>query len=674
VAERQRTLDEPPVQENMRGDRRLRAKPTEEDKKIKRRQRRTPRTAVLKCAACGCQGRSQAVCPCGLKAYLDPMDGWSHLDGSVSHSAGLKTCSELLRDVHPMCPYCGSLAVEAAYGEGSQMPVVRESDFPHIDEELTRKKSPFDDFMGGGFELDRSPGGFDEPFQQDRYMDRQKHFERFPGNQLPKDESPGWITHTINPNATPEEIKETAEGLARQIGPPSTTRQVSDAPRDPKVTPDQAKLQWFKDKWSKTTEPLGFTDEGRARIRRNTRDRYSKVVGPPACDHPNCPPWEHNEGRQAARTAAWGTWGDDYAPTDWDEHYPKGDSGDIHRSIKVYPDFELWKHMGGSTGLSHEEVAHKVLDHVRKHPNLGMHWTSDLDHAHRVARAGNWGQGRSWYRDQEKEAPESDLGAAVIVHAKWPKREHIETDPDTLRRYNVGPYDDGESEVPIKTGTPLHVTGISWSQYDTPHPRDFTHHTFQGVPGHQAKLATVIDTQVERLTKGNHIRTPQGQLVEILGPPRPHETHGGKVYVDTSAGTTLMDRGTSVQVVPHNSQQQELPNSGSPTGNSGELPGSGRTPSGQGGSSEARPAPRCPSDGAKMILQGNEWICPVDGTKIPANANPVGMNPSNRPNNQLVQPDNKQPVRQTHLWASLDQPSLIARRAQQVLDMEGSTL
>lgn len=664
---RRKVPDEAPVQESMSGNgRRLRDKPSPEDKKIKRRQRRSPRTAVLKCASCGCQGRSQAVCPCGLKAYLDPMDGWSHLDGSVSHSAGLKTCSELMRDVHPLCPSCGSLAVEAAYGEGASQPIIPLDKLPAIPEGQTRKPDflheLLSDVMGtppNGMSPVQQPTGWDEPFVRDRYKLKEQGREiRQRRSEMPDAEK------------TPE--GRGADALGELLPEYDTVRRTQDA-INPNQSPDERKLQWFKDKWSKTTEPLGFSEEGRARIRRNTRNRYSKIVGPPACDHPNCPPWEHNEGRQAARTASWG---DDYAPTDWDQHYPSDDSGHIHRAIKVYPNFELWKHMGGSTGLSHEEVAHKVLDHVRKHPNLGMHWTSDESHAQRVARAGNWGMGRSWYQDQERQDPESDLGSAVIVHAKWPKRENIETDPDILRRYNVGPYDEGESEVPIKTGTPLHVTGISWSQYDHPNSRDFTHHTFEGVPGHQAsrRTATVLDTQVERLTEGNQIRTPQGQTVKVLRSPRPHETDGGKVYVDTTAGTTLMDRGTSIQIVPHNSQQQELPGSGNPMGNSGELPGAGRTPSGQAGTGAHQVAPHCPSDGTKMILQGGNWVCPTDGTTIPANANPTGMNPSNRPVNQLVQPERKQPIRQTHLWASLDQPSLIARRAQQVLDMEGSTL
>src|SRR5581483_8153883 len=125
--------------------------------------------------------------------------------------------------------------------------------------------------------------------------------------------------------------------------------------------------------------------------------------------------------------------------TDWDLYHP-GDHPDarIHRTIHTYPSFELWKRMGDKNVPTHE-VAHEVLQHISKHPNLGMHWTSSEGDAYRVAAYPNWGSSKSWYSDQPKEGaePESDIPATVIVHARWPKKEHIETDPHILKKYDV---------------------------------------------------------------------------------------------------------------------------------------------------------------------------------------------------------------------------------------------
>lgn len=191
--------------------------------------------------------------------------------------------------------------------------------------------------------------------------------------------------------------------------------------------------------------------------------------------------------------------------------------------------------------------------------------------------------------------------------------------------------------------------------------------------GSLAVQATRLPTQIERANPGDSMRTPQGQTVRVVK-IRPHETENDSVYVDTDMGTSVMKRGTDVELVPYNSQQQELPNSGNPNGNVGRLPGSGR---GSGGEGMTGKAPTCPVDGARMVFRNNGWICPVDGTTGPTNAAPEGMSPVDWGRGNLIDRPSGRDVPKTHLWASkyntVDQPALAVRTAERVLStMEGN--
>lgn len=378
-----------------------------------------------------------------------------------------------------------------------------------------------------------------------------------------------------------------------------------------------------------------------------------KLTNAPSTDQKKVRRQIHRSGSE--HVASWGSqWGDDYSPSDWDQDYPKEpDKAHVHRSIKINPSFDLWKKMGRNSGHAPEDVAHQVLDHVRQQPHLGLHWTDDENHAYRVARASNWGQGLSWHKDQDHPEPASDLPAAVIVHAKFPKREHIETDPSVLKRYNVGGYgSDDEYEVPMKTGAPVHITGVSWSQYDTPHKGDFTHHTFADPQHH---TATVLNTQVERLNKGDMVRTPTGQSSSVKG-IRPHETDSTLMYMDTDQGTSTVKRGTDFQVVPHNSQQQELPDIGNPmnSGNTGQVPGGGHGAGGPvtpGSTGAPAQCPNCGNSGT-MRMHSGTYICSVCGFTIAAGGSPGGLLFSNQEHGYA--PTRRKPgeVPKAHVWAS----------------------
>jgi uncharacterized Zn finger protein (UPF0148 family) len=183
------------------------------------------------------------------------------------------------------------------------------------------------------------------------------------------------------------------------------------------------------------------------------------------------------------------------------------------------------------------------------------------------------------------------------------------------------------------------------------------------------RTATVLMTQIERANPGDQMRTPQGQTVHVKQVRR-HETDPTKVYVDTDLGTAIMSRGTDVNLV-QGDRQQELPDSGNPTGNTGQLPGAGRTPTGEGTGVGAphHAAPTCPRDGTKMVLRNNTWVCPVDGTTAPTTSAPAGMQPTNR-DSDLIEDRQRNQTPQTHLWAyrTAGQAPAIVRRARKVLE------
>lgn len=528
--------------------------------------------------------------------------------------------------------------------------------------------------------------------------------------------------------------------------------------------------------------------------------------------------WETAPGHGSERMTDW-----DDVTHGWDMNHAR-----IHRSITLYPHPDVSDKIEDPS-VPNEEKAQHLIEHLQSGGrSLGRHWTTDLGHAKRVAHDEGWsaiGNNASEHEENEFRLPLS-----VIVHAKFPERHHIEDDPAVLEEHHVTPWGGSEhfgdeSEVPLKEGANVHVTGLSWSTQSHPHPSEWTTHRYdkdteaheqreeaarqermdnlkksfkhegklasgafhaqlppdaharvvdesrpagerakelldhlgQGhgsihwsggatsMPLGQAKMsanelhrktgspaisgelrgvtpegttkydmehglsgihlpihamrwqesapeypykstehehefgepmvhrATRLPTQIERANPGDSMRTPQGQTVKI-DKVRPHETENDKVYVDTDMGTSIMSRGTDVDLVPHNSQQQELPGSGSPSGNAGHLPGAGQ---GAGGKGMTGKAPTCPVDGAKMVFRNPTWVCPVDGTKGPTSAAPEGMSPVDWGRGNLVDRPRNRAVPQTHLWASryntIDRPPLATEMFERVLStMEGN--
>lgn len=391
---------------------------------------------------------------------------------------------------------------------------------------------------------------------------------------------------------------------------------------------------------------------------------------------------EHHEARKQAIFSE--VIKNDFSPTDWDEMYPSDEElkhSRLHRAIQLHVPVELHRQMEGDD-LSHEEIAHHVLRQARQHPHLGMHWTADEGHAYKVAAHPEWGAGSAWYSGQEK-TPESQgptYPVSVILHAHWPAKEHLETDPSVLRRFHVqrfgSPHD--EWEAPVKTGAPMKITGVSWNTSVQPRERGFRHHSFEKPVQH---LATVLNTQVERLNTGDQIRTPTGQTMKVHK-IRPHETESGLVYMDTDQGTTTVRRGTDMSVVPEgaNTSQQELPDIGNPVneGNSGKLPMAGHGPQGPGSNQNTMvgadtPCPNCGSLGT-FRLHGQEYSCSVCGFTVGKGATPGGLLFSPQQGGHI--PPRRKPgaVPRAHVWGSryapLSTEGVVARRARQVLDEE----
>lgn len=372
------------------------------------------------------------------------------------------------------------------------------------------------------------------------------------------------------------------------------------------------------------------------------------------------------------------------------EHY-----ADVNKGEHADHDFSWGKHLDDG-----QELAEHMHEHHGVHPAYHPEDVNDLhkahEHLHRGAppmpgqtelfpepprepKANHHLEGEFWQ-------PHGKPGTAVVIHSPIPAREDIEEHPQM--NPNAGgdvyhPFGHGEREVPIRSGASLPISGISWrpmhSFLDDKEDEDYTHHRFDEHPHHEArKTATVLNTQIERLNKGDQIRTPTGQTAEVHK-IRPHETDSSLMYLDTDMGTSTVKRGTDFQVVPRNSQQQELPDTGNPMGmgNSAELPGAGRTPGGpqdtSGAGGMAGTCPNCGNTGT-LHLQGGMYVCSVCGFSVNAKGSPGNLMFTDQPRGYM--PGRRKPgeVPKAHVWAAkyetMSSESQIARRARQVLGGE----
>lgn len=139
---------------------------------------------------------------------------------------------------------------------------------------------------------------------------------------------------------------------------------------------------------------------------------------------------------------------------DWEEHFRKlrrKKNPEIHRGMAIELPQEVHDYVM-ERFQTPDRQAQAIVDHLKSQP-LGMHWTPKLDTA------------RTFSEFESKKQPGT---IKVIVHAKLPEIEHIETDPERLREGAVFRHDswmNGEKEIPLKAGAPVHVTGVTWYGY-----------------------------------------------------------------------------------------------------------------------------------------------------------------------------------------------------------------
>lgn len=219
-------------------------------------------------------------------------------------------------------------------------------------------------------------------------------------------------------------------------------------------------------------------------------------------------------------------WADDnaYLSSAWDRWHPKLQPT-IHRSLAV--DLPS-SHMAHDTRLPTHERAQALIDHIAG-DGLGRHWTDDPHYKHLTG------------------ARIEPSQTAVTVHAHTPGREHIETDAYTHDQHAIRDWDSDEREVPLRRGTPLHITGISWDG-----PEGKIHHTFDQPlqrtatvhPGPTPESFAQQDGEdryawQDRVRRGlslGHLTHAQAEAHKYYG--RGHESNGWKPLPQTLYHTT----------------------------------------------------------------------------------------------------------------------------------------
>ncbi len=187
--------------------------------------------------------------------------------------------------------------------------------------------------------------------------------------------------------------------------------------------------------------------------RRFSRDEW----GDPQyeCHNPHCYDGQHSSSEEA----------DDHMGvyTDWDRVHPKlGEH--LHRGMQV----DLPSHVHDvvhDDSRPMNERAHALAAHLEDR-GLGSHWTPNQQQAEHYSGLGH-GQ------------------TNVVAHIKTPAKEHIETDPEELKSQDVISFGEHEdSEVPLKHGAPVHLSGVSWSKGGGPWNR----HNFEHGVNHTAAV------------------------------------------------------------------------------------------------------------------------------------------------------------------------------------------
>jgi len=144
--------------------------------------------------------------------------------------------------------------------------------------------------------------------------------------------------------------------------------------------------------------------------------------------------------------------------TDWGRVHP-GLPEHMHRGLALQLPAELHDAVHDESAPV-ERRGRMLLEHLGEDGH-GTHWTPDEEQAAHYAGVSAHQNAGTWHGGSGQ--------THVILHARRPAIDDIETDPDTLADQDVisfGDHDD--AEIPIRQGAPVHLTGISWKRADAP--------------------------------------------------------------------------------------------------------------------------------------------------------------------------------------------------------------
>lgn len=183
-------------------------------------------------------------------------------------------------------------------------------------------------------------------------------------------------------------------------------------------------------------------------------------------------------------------------------------SEDLHRGVHVALPEDLDRHVHDES-VPREDRARALQEHFSR-DGLGMHWTPHIDIAHRsIGNAADAGHGLSGGRLYHPGGP--DRTTDVMFHIRQPGERNRLRNHQQIDEHEIGwQYSRDEDEFPLKPGSPLRLSGISWKRHDPQHPMEAYEHADFTKPMRHVSSAV----------QGKAVRTPDDGLPEPAVTPR----------------------------------------------------------------------------------------------------------------------------------------------------------
>lgn len=213
----------------------------------------------------------------------------------------------------------------------------------------------------------------------------------------------------------------------------------------------------------------------------------------------------------------------------WHDQSIQHPENTIHRGITVSLPQDEYDHAFDESRPVHER-GQQLMDHLGQYDALGNHWTTDPEEAAKFAHS-------SGFADKSTQAH-------VVLHAEHPGQDAVETDPGWLEDHEVLDPD-LESEIPLRSGSDVGVTGISWRK-DRSSP--WHHHSFGD--DHQwytASLKTASDDDYRIQHQAPGPDESNARWDEHMGL---HEDEPVRIYRAAPHGTNEINPGDWVTTSP----------------------------------------------------------------------------------------------------------------------------